>query len=114
MAWAEHKGTGGNGRANPTIIDELTAGLDAGTEKGVGGASDAHAFGSGGIDQGAAIGQTNGQGFFIVDMLAGGHGLEGHLGMGCRDGQIDDDVDVGAARSSATLIAVMPYSAARA
>jgi hypothetical protein len=90
-----HKGRRADRLADPAVVDELAAGLDAAAEEGVRRAADAHAFGLRRRQQRPALFAGDGQRFFVVDGFPRLHRRHRHVVVRVGDGEVDDDLDVG-------------------
>jgi len=93
--WAagEHEGDAGDGRADGAGVEEFAGVLQAGAEEGVRGAADAEVFLAGeGDERGGGV-AVDGEGFFVINGFAVVEGVEGYLGVGGGDGEVEDDVD---------------------
>ena len=95
VAGGEHEGGEGDGAADGAGVEEVAGGLLAGAEEGVGGAADAEVFLLGEIEDLAAFGAVDAEGFFGVGVFAGVERLEGDGDVGLGDGEVEDDVDGG-------------------
>ena len=75
--------------------DQAPRGLQACAEEGVRGAAQADPGGVGGLEKAQPGFPVQGEGLLGPDVLAGVDGGGGHLHVGGRDGEVDDDFDVG-------------------
>ena len=94
-AVGEDGGGAGDDGADAAVVDGAAAGLVGGAHEGVGRAADPHAGFGGEGEQVAGFGEGGAEGFFGVDMFAGGDDGAVDRGVGEGDGEVDDDGDVG-------------------
>ena len=88
----------GHGRqrgADVAAFDQPPGGLQARAEEGVRGAAEPDACGVGGLEQAQPGFAVQRERLLRPDVLPGVDGGRGHLHVGGRDGQVDDDFDVG-------------------
>ncbi len=71
MAVARHKGCGRHRLSNPSIIDELAASLQSGTEKCVGSAAYQQVLALGKLQYRLAVFSGNREGLLHIDVLTG-------------------------------------------
>ena len=89
-----HKNQRCQRRADVSAFDHPARGLQARTQNGVRGTADSQTRSISLFEHGLAAGRIQRQRLLVPDVLAGGNGLAGHLGVGGRDCQVDHDLDV--------------------
>ncbi len=89
------EGGGGHRLADPAIVNQLAAGLDAAAQERVGRAADAHALGLGRGHGPLPVGAIDGQRLLAVDVLArcDGHQVDQRVRLG--PGDVDHDLEAG-------------------
>ena len=89
------RGHGRQRRADVAALDDPPGGLQPGAEERVRGAAEPEPGGVGGFQQPEPGFAVQRERLFGPDVLAGVDGGRGHFHVGGRDGQVDDDLDVG-------------------
>ena len=90
----DHGGGRGDGPADQPVVDRLPGGLDPGAEHGVRGAADRDAGRPRSVQHLPGLRRRCREGLLAVDGFAGGNRAQGDLGVGCGDGQVQDEFDV--------------------
>lgn len=88
VAMAHHKGGGGDRGADDAMIEEFSAGLEAGAEEGIGSTAEKAAMAAGEFDKGLSIVEFNAERFFVIDVLSGFEGAAGDVKMRVRCGEV--------------------------
>ena len=95
VAGAGEEGRGGDGRADPTVVDELAAGLNAAAQEGVGRTTDPQILRLGHAQNLFAFVAVQTEGLLVIGVLAGFEALEGDFGVDFGNREVDDDFDIG-------------------
>ncbi len=94
MTGRDHGGGRGDRPADQPVVDGLPGGLDPGAEHGVRRAADRDAGCPRSVQDLAGLRRRGRERLLTVDGFAGGNRAQGDLGVGCRDGQVQDEFDV--------------------
>ena len=92
-----HQGKRGERRPDRPLVDQPSHGLQSGPEEGVRSAADPDAGAVGRREEPSGVGEIGRQRLLVPDVLAGGDRALGDLGVGGRDREVDDDLDLGMA-----------------
>src|SRR5579875_1074779 len=80
--------------ADSTLVNQFNAGLEATTEESVGGTANTQVFLAGQLQESLPLGTVERERFFSVDRFSGFKGGHTDLGMGRRDGEVENHIDV--------------------